>query len=187
MTVDLAELAHLSEAFDRLRSGRHLCADDGAIYLALRANYDAYDAVFEALGFDLVRHERGFLYFRSDAELAKEATQLAVFFFVLVQAWGDAGSDIEASAFDPAGLEIAKLPHFSRDSWRECMAQSGTHDEEGLADVVRRLERNGFVERLSDDRFRFRAPAWRFLDLCREVEEAQGLSGDAPLGDGDLP
>ena len=36
------------------------------------------------MGFDLIAHERQFYYFRSTEELGKEATQLAVFFFVLV-------------------------------------------------------------------------------------------------------
>jgi chromosome condensin MukBEF MukE localization factor len=185
VTVDLAALPHLSAVFDRLRSGRHLCADDGPLYLALRAEYAAYDAVFSALGFDLVQHERGFFYFQAEAELGKEATQLAVFFFVLVQAWADAGHDIESSAFDPGGFLIAKLPHFSRDSWGEIMSQSGTSNPEELDEVVRRLERYGFAERIGDDRFRFRTPAWRFLDLCRDVWDRFGEpNGNTPIEDG---
>lgn len=94
MNVNLEALPHLGELFDKLRSGRHLCADDGSLYLALRTEFETYHAIFAALDFELVQHERGFCYFRSEAELGKEATLLAVFFFVLVEAWCDAGIDV---------------------------------------------------------------------------------------------
>jgi hypothetical protein len=182
VTIDVAKMPRLSDLFDKLRSGRHLCADDGPLYLALRADYAAHRELFAALGFDLVEHERGFYYFRSDAELGKEATELAVFFFVLVEAWGDAGKDIAFTAFDPGGLVIADLPHMSRESWRRCMAEAGVSSPEELADTVRKLERYGFAERIDELRFRFRTPAWRFIDLCAEVwqetEQPEGVPED---------
>lgn len=181
--IDLEGKLHLADLFDRLRSGRHVCADDGPPYLALRADYAMHRDLFGALGFRLVEHERGFYYFQSDAELGKEATELAVFFFVLVEAWGDAGRDIERTAFDPGGHQVAELPHLTRESWRRCMAEAGVPDSDALADTVRKLDRYGFAERLDDFRFRFRTPAWRFLDLCadvwREAQEQPGSPEDA--------
>lgn len=171
MIVDLDTLPHLSDLFNKLRSGRHLCVDDGALYLALRANFEAYRAVFGAIGFELVQHDRGFCYFRSDADLGKDATQFAVFFFVLVEAWGDAGLDIEATAFSPGGHHIADLPHFSRERWHDCMVEAGVPSPDNLGDLIRRLDRYGFAERPDDERFRLRVPAWRFFDLCRDVRE----------------
>ena len=183
VNVDLGAMPHLRELFDRLRSGRHLCAEDGPLYLALRAQFQTYRALFEALGFDLVQHDRGFYYFQSDAELGKEATQLAVFFFVLVESWGDVSRDIEETTFDGAGHRIDELPHFSRESWRRCMIESGTSGPEELAEVVRRLDRYGFVERLDGERFRFRTPAWRLLDLCREMATHVGATDEDPAED----
>jgi hypothetical protein len=165
----LQGLPHLPELFERLRSGRHICADDGPLYLALRAEVGSYRALFEALGFDLVGHDRGFYYFLSGEDLGKEASQLAAFFFILVEAWGDAGKDLEATAFGAAGHRLADLPHLSRDRWRRLMAEANVTNEEELSNLIRRLERYGFAERLADDRFRFRTPVWRFLDLCFEV------------------
>ena len=49
------------------------------------------------------------------------------------------------------------------------MAEANVTNEEELSNLIRRLERYGFAERLADDRFRFRTPVWRFLDLCFEV------------------
>lgn len=176
---DLAALPHLQEIFDRLRGGRHLCADDGVLYTSLRERPAEYRRLFAALGFDLVDHDRGFCYFRADGELGKEASAQAVFFFVLVEAWSDQGLDLQAKVFDPAGHRHDELPHFGREGWRACMAEAGVKEAD-LSDVLRRLERLGFSERIDDERFRFRAPAWRFLDLCREVlEEEEARDGPA--------
>ena len=180
---ELAAQPHLREAFNHLRAGRHLSADDGPLFLALRANFEVYRALFTALGFDLVGHDRGFYYFQSTEDLGKEAAQLVVFFFVLVEAWGDAGRDLEAAAFDPAGHALDELPHLSRESWRACMGEAGVPDANELATLVKKLERYGFTERIGDDRFRFRTPAWRFFDLCLDVwreTEAQATEPTEP-------
>lgn len=179
MNVDeLLEKPYLQEMFNLLRGGRHLSVDDGPVYLAMRADYGEYRTLFQALGFDLVEHDRGFYYFQSAEDLGKEATQLVVFFFVLVEAWGDAGHDLEAAAFDPGGHAVTDLPHFSRESWRACMSEAGVPNEAELANVVKKLERYGFTERLGEDRFRFRSPAWRFFDLCRDVwQESEHAAG----------
>ncbi len=166
---DLVEKPYLREAFNLLRAGRHLSADDGPVFLALRTDFDEFRTLFAALGFDLVGHDRGFYYFQSGEDLGKEAAQLVVFFFVLVEAWGDAGHDLEATAFDPGGHVIDDLPHFTRESWRACMGEAGVPDATELTNLVKKLERYGFTERVGDDRFRFRTPAWRFFDLCLEV------------------
>jgi len=174
-------LPHLDEIFDRLRKGHHLCGDDGPIYLALRTYFVSYQELFRSLGFDLVQHDRGFAYFQSQADLGKEATALAVFFFVLVEYWGDAGRDIEEAAFDPVGHRVPDLPHFERDSWRQCMVDAGVAGQDDLEKVVQNMERYGFAERFGDDRFRFRPPAWRFLDLCSQVLEELEQTDDTPV------
>ncbi|MCB9609608.1 MAG: hypothetical protein H6716_23655 [Polyangiaceae bacterium] len=176
---------HLQEMFNHLRGGRHLSIHDGPVYLAVRADYGQYRMLFGALGFDLVEHDRGFYYFQSGEDLGKEATQLVVFFFVLVEAWGDAGHDLEAVAFDPGGHAVAELPHFSRESWRACMSEAGVPNEAELANVVKKLDRYGFAERLSDDRFRFLSPAWRFFDVCREVWTETESSADVTAAEDD--
>jgi len=173
MSSDLAALPHLQEIFERLRSGRHLCADDGVLYTSLRDRTADYQRLFAALGFELVDHERGFCYFRAAGELGKGASAQAVFFFVLVEAWSDGGLDLQAKVFDAAGHRHNQLPHFDRESWRVCMTEAGVPTPDDLSDVVRRLERLGFTERIDDETFRFRAPAWRFLDLCRDVLEEE--------------
>jgi hypothetical protein len=181
MIIDLQALPRLRSIFDHLRSGRHLCVDDGALYLELRDKHEAYDRLFGGLGFELVEHARGFYYFRTDADLGKEAAQMVVFFFVLVEAWGDAGRDLEEVAFAPAGHRIDTLPHFTRSSWKQCMTEAGVADEAALGDVVRRLERYGFARRTDNGHFRFCTPAWRFFDLCLEILPTEGEAGAEPV------
>lgn len=175
--VDLESLGLLSEIFERLRLGRHLCPDDGPLYLALRSDYESYRAIFDALGFTLVQHEREFYYFQSGDDLGKEAASLVVFFFVLIEAWGDNHEDLEMTAFALEGHALAELPHLTRESWRRCMAEANVSSQHDLEAVVTKMARYGFIERIGDDRFRFRAPAWRFFDLCldvwQETEEAK--------------
>ena len=167
MPIDLHHLLHLPELFRLLRNGRHISVEDGGLYLALRQHTEDYSALFEALGFHFRQHSRGFFYFEAGSgELGKEASQFAVFFFVLVESWADAGRDLETAAFDPAGHRLSELPNFSRPSWQQCMEEAGIDRLEALPELVSRLERLGFTRRLSEESFCFRPPAWRFFDLC---------------------
>lgn len=180
MTFDLEELPHLADIFQRLRGGKHLCAEDGPLFIALNARYASFAAFFAAIGFELVKHERGFCYFRAEAELGKEATQLAVFFFILMEAWSDAGKDVEETAFAASGHRCSDLPHLSRESWRQCMAEAGIDNPDKLSGLLRRMKHYGFTEWIDDDSFRFRTPAWRFFELCDEiVKEAAASAADA--------
>jgi chromosome condensin MukBEF MukE localization factor len=169
--VVLSELPNLKEVFKRLRSGFHICEDDRPMYSNLRAHYAAFRELFAALDFDLLQHERGFFYFQSEGELRREASMMAVFFFVLVEAWADAGVDIEERVFAPEGHGISNLPHFTRESWKQSLEEVGVADERELLLTVKRLGRYGFVEFIheEEERFRFRTPTWRFLDMCLDV------------------
>ena len=51
------------------------------------------------------------------------------------------------------------------------MKEAGIQGEEGLQDVLRSLERYGFLERMGDGAFRFRPPVLRFVDLCHLILE----------------
>ena len=178
-------LVHLPLLFDKLRSGRHISVSDDHLFLALRSNFAGYETLFGALGFTLVRHERGFYYFQSPEDLGKGASKMAVFFFVLVEAWGDDGRDLEEVAFDEKGHALAELPHFTREGWRQCLTDAELSTDDDLAQVVRRMEQYGFAERINEgSRFRFLMPAWRFFDLCLDVlrsesEEANERSEEA--------
>lgn len=168
--MDSCELPHLDEIFGVLRLGGHLCAEDGMHFYKLRDHFDDYHRLFSALGFDLVRHDRDFFYFRSDSDLGKEATEMAVFFFVLVDALGDEGANIGDTIFKEE-FRVSELPHFRKQSHRQCMAEVNVTATEDLEKIVKRMERYGFTTRTRGDFFRFRLPAWRFIDLCYDASK----------------
>jgi hypothetical protein len=162
-----AELPHLREIFDLLRSGHHLSSADGPLCLALRDRLDEFRALFEALGFHLEAHPRSFFYFQGREDVGKEARGFAIFFFILIEWLGDDGRDIETALFERP-IAVGELPHFTTDRYRRLMAEAGVERREDLPGLLRRLDQLGFATRLDDGAIRFEDPAWRFLDLCSQ-------------------
>ena len=165
-------LPHLSEIFDALRRGRHLCAEDGGPYLALRENLQAYLDLFSHLGFRLEEHPRDFFYFRGKDSLSQQASRMALFVLILIEALADQGRMIVDTLMTQT-FSIADLPHLKAARFRSYLQEAGVTDEDGLRNIVRQLDRFGFCQRLTDNTFRFRAPAYRFFDLCMEVLKQQ--------------
>jgi hypothetical protein len=167
-THDAERLPHLAEVFDLLRRGRHVCAFDGAPYRALAAHEEEFTSLFAALGFQLQAHPRGFYHFRtSQARPSEAASRMALFVFVLVEWLAGRGREIEPSLMnDPFDLD--DLPHLASERHARIMREAGVADADDLDRVVAQLERFGFAAR-SGRSFRFRPPAYRFLDLALEV------------------
>lgn len=162
------DLPHLREIFDLLRSGHHISSADGALCLAVRDRLEEFRALFDALGFHLESHPRGFFFFQGREDVGKEARKFAVFFFVLVEWLGDDGRNIESALFEKP-LSIAELPHFTTDRYRRLMFEAGIEQRDDLPQLLQRLDQLGFATRVGDDAIQFEDPAWRFLDLCVEI------------------
>lgn len=174
---DLSQLPELEQLFSDLRLGKHICAEDGSTYYLLRDHFEDYARLFSALGFELRSHERGFFYFHAGGDLGKEATQMAVFFFVLVDALGNEGANVRDAIFEQ-DHRIDELPHFKLESHRQCLAEVDVNDPDDLDKVIGRLERYGFVETSNRGTFGFRSPAWRFVDLCYEAASDEAAEPD---------
>ena len=178
----VSELPRLKEIFDALRSGWHVSAEDGALYKALKDNQQALAELFEALGFSLAHHPHQFFYFRGEADNSNRSTRMAVFVLVLVDWLSDRGLDVEATLFDQE-FAYQQLPHLEQARYRSYMKQVSVLERDDLADLVQQMERFGFAERLGQERFRFRAPAARFLDLCLEAFREVNPAAKRPHGD----
>lgn len=172
----LSELPELKEVFKRLRSGRHVSGEDGAIYRALNEHEEEFRVLFDSLGFELLRHRRDFFYFKGSSGYSSFGTRIAVFFFILVESIAERGERLEETLFTQSFL-IADLPHFQRERYRKYMAEAGMEDEDSLHNLFQRMERLGFLRREDEHSLRFRTPAYRLLDLCTEV---LGESGEEP-------
>jgi hypothetical protein len=171
-------LPRMAEVFDALRKGRHVCSEDGAVYLALQDNRDAYGKLFTNLGFDFQEHPRGFFYFRGDSQLSEVAERMAVFMFVLIEALATQGHPVE-EALMTRRFEPVALPHFQGERSRKYMKDVGVATADDLPALLKNMERLGFAEVAPDGTFRFRVPACRFLELCidfvaKEEEASDG-------------
>ncbi len=162
------DLPHLSEIFDALRRGRHLCAADGKLYWALRENLDAYQDLFHHLGFRLQVHGRDFFYFRGKDSLSPQASRMAVFVFILIEALSDQGEPVVDSLMTRT-FAVPDLPHLKSARYRAYLKEAGALNEDDLRNILRQLERFGFIQRHTDDSFSFRTPAYRFFDVCVEI------------------
>ena len=174
MKLDLSELPDGVELFDALRGGKHIDQEEGKLYFGLAQHFETFQALFGYLGFELRRHERGFYYFEgsgASASLGKRARQFSVFFFVFVDALSEEGESAVESLFRVKGHRISELPHFERARHRECLKEVGLENEEDLEDLIKSMERYNLVVRTGAGEFRFRDPAWRFLELCYAYAE----------------
>lgn len=171
-------LPHLAEIFAELGRGRHLCSEDGNLYQELQEHEADFEELFAQLGYRLVADERGFYYFHAteSQNVSPQTRRSAIFFLVLVEAlWAEAGgADLLEDLVMERSWSIGELPHLQRQRYIEIMAQLEREpDEETLREEVKRLARFGFAAWSDEDRFRFRTPALRFLDIACEV--AAGL------------
>ena len=168
MSENTFALPLLSEVFEALRRGRHLCAEDGKPYWALRENLAAFQDLFSHLGFRLTVHERDFFYFRGRDSLTPLASRLAVFVFILIESLSDQGEPVVDTLMTRT-FAIPDLPHLKGARYRAYLKEAGATSDDDLRGIVRQLDRFGFAQRLTDDTFRFRTPAYRFFDLCVEI------------------
>jgi hypothetical protein len=172
------ELPGLREIFEALRLGRHICQPDGRIYNQLNENYDAYNALFAQLGFDLKKHRRDFYYFHSPNSMSGQSEKMAVFMFILIEHIADKGHNIEETLMNQQ-FAYNQLPHLKNARYKNIMNQLDVLDEDGLIDIVANMDRTGFAEHLNDSSFAFRSPIYRFLDICQDISLKQ--KSDAAL------
>ncbi len=172
-------LPRLKEVFEALRRGRHLCAEDGDLYWALRDHREAYQDLLGHLGFRLHAHPRDFFYVEGEGSLSDASARMALLVFILVEHLADQGAAVEESLMTRT-FQVAELPHLTTERYRAYLKEAGAEGEEGVEGILRNLERFGFLRRVGAG-FRFRPPAYRFLDLCHRVlQEAPEAGEEAP-------
>lgn len=178
------DLPHLQEIFDRLRNGHHLSPEDEPAFSALASNFDPYAAYFAPLGLTLTRHPREFFYFEPDASDALPQTlpRIAVFSFILIDHAANAGKPIEDYLLGEHFL-ISRLPHFSLDRYAALLRQVSVDDAAGLRQVLKNMERLGWVKFLGDEEFRFLRPFHRVFDKCLELSRLASDAGSATPAD----
>jgi hypothetical protein len=174
----MSELAHLQEIFDRLRRGYHLSPEDEPAFSAVTADPEGYAAYFAPLGLTLVRHARDFFYFEPDAaeSVPESLPRIAVFSFILIDHAANQGRPIEEFLLGEHFL-ISKLPHFTLDRYAALLRQVEVEDGAGLRQILKNMERVGWVKFVGEEEFRFLRPFHRMFDKCLELSANQGTQG----------
>ncbi len=167
----IVNLPDLEQVFEALRRGRHICMSDGHLYSALKSHAEDFTALFAQLGFELVRHPRDFFYFVDRSNFTDMSARMAVFMFILIEDIADRGDPVEETLMS-RHFRYADLPHLAGQRYRQLMREAGMTEPGNVENLVQAMERFGFVERLADESFSFRAPSYRFLDLCMDLAPA---------------
>jgi DNA-binding LacI/PurR family transcriptional regulator len=179
------QLPQLAEVFEALRRGRHICANDGELYHALKQHSEDYRQLFEKLGFKLVQHARDFFHFADASNFTETASRMALFIFILVEHLADHGMTVE-EAIMTNRFDYATLPHLKSERYQTYMREAGVTTHEELIAIVRTMERYGFTRRLGADTFAFNVPVYRFLDLCMNMAEQAEKETKPEENDGEV-
>jgi hypothetical protein len=173
----MTELPHLREVFDRLRRGWHLSPEDEPMFSAVAMQPDAYVDYFAPLGIKLVRHPRDFFYFEPESveKISDALPRIAVFSFILIDHAANQGRPIEEYLLSQHFL-VSKLPHFSLDRHSAMLRQVEIEDAAGLQQVLKNMERYGWVKFVGADEFRILRPFHRVFDKCLELAAAESAA-----------
>jgi hypothetical protein len=149
------------------------------LFSAITSNYDAYAAYFEPLGLTLVRHPRDFFYFEPEDNdyLRETLARIAVFAFILIDDTANAGRPMEDFLLNNHFL-VSKLPHFGLDRYAALLRQVDVEDVPDLRQILRNMERFGWVKFLTDDEFRFLRPFHRIFDKCLDLSKNASSTGN---------
>lgn len=176
-TTDKIEIPpKLAEAFQLLKRGRHISQDDIPVFRDLKKNRVQYELIFSALGYQLEYHNRDFFYFKGDHSL-KTATIQGVTLFVLILF-----QDMEEKKFQTTDrqwqkslvtriFKVGELPHFATSPRRRMMSTVNINESNLTEKIFRPLKQLGMLDIISDDRFSFRTPIYRFIDICLHIGE----------------
>jgi hypothetical protein len=175
----MSELPYLQQLFDRLRRGWHLSPDDEPLFSAVAMQPDAYVDYLAPLGIKLVRHPRDFFYFEPESgeTVAETLPRIAVFSYILIDHTANLGHPIEQYLLGQHFL-VSRLPHFSLDRYVAMLRQVEVDDVDGLRQVLKNMERYGWVKFFDTDEFKILRPFHRVFDKCLEL--AAEVNATAP-------
>ncbi len=162
------QLPRIAAIFRGIKAGRHWCFGDPE-YSDLNGElFDRYKEFFAQLELNLHRDPRGFVYGTSDDDDYKGSdtiTRFVVFTAVWVDVIADRGDDLGKALFAP-NQTISSLPHLGADAHRRVLKEVGIETQDDLVNTLRSLERLGFTDIDSLDRFTLRPAFHRLLDVC---------------------
>ena len=184
--VDLNTLSNLAELFKLFNGGKHLnrVADLG-LWTELEQEADAYQSLFQSLGYELRIDRRGFAWFHNDeasSNITKTTRQLALLFLVVFEYQADAGHSLHR--FDTWLIDRALLKAIFEQYQERELLTAEELDVEGLEGLLETAVRYGFAVAESGG-WRLLPAVYRYLDHFEELArqtgqgdmDAQGVAG----------
>lgn len=172
--IDLSLLSELKAINKKLVSGYHICEQDSQLFQQLDQEFDAYEALFAALGQTLVHDARGFYYLQVDEgtqNMGKISRSFALTIYVLIEHYANLGKDPLVALFDSdIDLELMMtLVQNNKHLFDQLEVFSGS---DMRRDVFLRMVRLG-VARETELGFRILASAHRYLDALNDISNFQ--------------
>ena len=129
------------------------------------------------IGIKLVRHPRDFFYFEPESaeKISDALPRIAVFSFILIDHAANQGRPIEEYLLGQHFL-VSKLPHFGLDRYAAMLRQVEIEDSSELQQVLKNMERYGWVKFVGADEFRILRPFHRVFDKCLELTAAESAA-----------
>ena len=177
--VDLSTLSNLAELFKLFNGGKHLNrVTEPILWTELEQEADAYQSLFQSLGYKLRIDGRGFAWFHNDeasSNITKTTRQLALLFLVVFEHQADAGQPLQR--FDAWLIDQALLKAIFEQSQELLTAEE--LDVEGLEGLLETAVRYGFAAAESGG-WRLLPAVYRYLDHFEELarQTGQDSTGD---------
>ena len=171
--VDLNTLSNLAELFKLFNGGKHLNrVTEPILWAELEQEADAYQSLFQSLGYKLRIDMRGFAWFHNDeasSNITKTTRQLALLFLVVFEYQADVGQSLQR--FDAWLIDKALLKAIFEQSQELLTAEE--LDAEGLEGLLETAARYGFAVAESGG-WRLLPAVYRYLDHFEELAQQTG-------------
>ena len=169
--IDLTQLPSLAELFRLFNNGKHLNRQsEPALWAELEREQEAYQAVFDALGYVLRIDGRGFAWFHTDEATSatnKATRQLALLFMVVFDTQADAGKPLMRFGDWVIDSNLLKTVH---EQHQELLVAEGI-EPEGLITLFETAQRFGFAQ-ADNGHWRLLPAVCRYLDHYEELANA---------------
>lgn len=171
-SLNLSKLPLLSEVFSFLNSGKHLNRmSEPRLWAEIERECDAYESLFEALGYALRIDGRGFAWFHSeDASntVSKTTRQLALLFMLIFEYQADLG--LQLDRFTDWVIDDALLCALLEKN-RLLLEAENLAEPEQLEQSLRAASNYGFAASQGNS-WRILPAVFRYLDQFEELAQA---------------
>jgi hypothetical protein len=183
MSLNLTKLPLLSEIFSYLNSGKHLNRmAEPRLWAEIDREREAYQSLFESLGYELCIDGRGFAWFHFDdasSNVSKTTRQLALLFMLIFEFQADLG--LHLGRFTDWVIDDAMLSAILEKN-RLLLEAENLAEREQLEQSLRAASNYGFATPHGNS-WRILPAVFRYLDKFEELTQSQSPPDGEPVSD----